>query len=172
MNWDAIGAVGEIVGAFAVVVTLIFLTLQMRQSNRSQRSTAYQSYLASRSRMQTSVQDPDINASFLNASFDPLQTSPEDLRNYHQTMHNCMTYFEGTFRLWQDGMLSDEDWNSNLIMLGEFRGTQGFKFWWPAVIPFFGSEFVNAVETAPVTKTGLERFLEAIEESNAIKVER
>ena len=110
LNWEAIGAIGEVFGAIAVVVTLVLLTLQMRQSNRSQKSAAYQGYLASRSRMQTSVLDPAVNASFLNVSFDPLQTSPEELRSYHQTMHNCMTYFEGTFRLWQDGLLTNENW--------------------------------------------------------------
>ncbi len=30
MNWDAIGAVGEIVGAAAVVVTLIYVAVQIR----------------------------------------------------------------------------------------------------------------------------------------------
>ena len=32
MNWDAIGAVGEVVGAFAVVLTLIFLAREVRLS--------------------------------------------------------------------------------------------------------------------------------------------
>ncbi|NKC01245.1 MAG: hypothetical protein GKR90_22490 [Pseudomonadales bacterium] len=32
MNWDAIGAVGEIVGAVAVLVSLVFVGLQVRQS--------------------------------------------------------------------------------------------------------------------------------------------
>jgi len=34
MNWDAIGAVGEIAGALAVVVSLVYLASQIRQSNR------------------------------------------------------------------------------------------------------------------------------------------
>ena len=34
MNWDAIGAVGEVVGAITVLVTLIYLARQVRQSNR------------------------------------------------------------------------------------------------------------------------------------------
>jgi hypothetical protein len=34
MNWDAIGAVGEIVGALTVLITLIYLATQIRQSNR------------------------------------------------------------------------------------------------------------------------------------------
>ena len=35
LNWEAIGAIGEIVGALAVVVTLIFLLIQIRHTSRS-----------------------------------------------------------------------------------------------------------------------------------------
>jgi hypothetical protein len=34
MNWDAIGAIGELVGAAAVVGTLFYLAIQIRLSNR------------------------------------------------------------------------------------------------------------------------------------------
>jgi len=37
VNWDALGAIGEIVGAFAVVVTLIYLAVQTRQSTEAVR---------------------------------------------------------------------------------------------------------------------------------------
>ena len=35
MNWDAIGAIGEIIGALAVVTTLLILLIQVRQNNKS-----------------------------------------------------------------------------------------------------------------------------------------
>ena len=41
MNWEAIGAVGELVGALAVVMTLAYLALQIRQSNTVARADAY-----------------------------------------------------------------------------------------------------------------------------------
>ena len=41
MNWEAIGAVGEIIGAVAVVVSLIYLATQLRQSNELARENAY-----------------------------------------------------------------------------------------------------------------------------------
>jgi len=41
MNWDAIGAVGEIVGALAVVVTLAYLALQVRASTRESEANAF-----------------------------------------------------------------------------------------------------------------------------------
>ena len=35
MNWDAVGAVGELVGAVAVVATLVYLARQVQASNRT-----------------------------------------------------------------------------------------------------------------------------------------
>ena len=40
MNWDAIGAIGEIVGAGAVVVSLAYLAVQIRAQNRQARTDA------------------------------------------------------------------------------------------------------------------------------------
>ena len=40
MNWTAIGAVGEIFGALAVFLSLIYLATQIRQSNNQARSEA------------------------------------------------------------------------------------------------------------------------------------
>ena len=39
--WEAIGAIGKIVGA-AVVITLIYLAIQMRQNTASVKASAFQ----------------------------------------------------------------------------------------------------------------------------------
>ena len=40
MNWDAIGAVGEILGAIAVVISLVYLAFQIRDQNQQSRLAA------------------------------------------------------------------------------------------------------------------------------------
>lgn len=35
MNWEAIGASGEVVGAIAVILTLLYLAIQIRQNTRA-----------------------------------------------------------------------------------------------------------------------------------------
>jgi len=35
MNWDAIGGIAELLGAIAVFATLVYLTVQVRQSARA-----------------------------------------------------------------------------------------------------------------------------------------
>jgi hypothetical protein len=42
MNWDAIGAVGEVGGALAVVATLVYLAAQLRQNTRALQSATFQ----------------------------------------------------------------------------------------------------------------------------------
>jgi len=37
VNWDAIGAVSELIGAVGVVITLIYLAVQIRQNTRAVR---------------------------------------------------------------------------------------------------------------------------------------
>jgi hypothetical protein len=46
MNWEAIGAIGEILSAIAVLVTLIYLVAQTRQNTASVVTATYESMMA------------------------------------------------------------------------------------------------------------------------------
>ena len=39
MNWEAIGAIGELVGAVGVIATLAYLAVQIRQNSQAVRSS-------------------------------------------------------------------------------------------------------------------------------------
>lgn len=43
MNWDAIAAIGEVLGASAVFVTLVYLALQIRQNTAAVATATYES---------------------------------------------------------------------------------------------------------------------------------
>ena len=45
MNWEALSAIGEIVGAGAVLITLIYLAVQMRQNTASVQASIRQAIL-------------------------------------------------------------------------------------------------------------------------------
>ena len=42
INWDAVGAIGEVVGAFGVIATLIYLAMQIRQNTQVTRAATAQ----------------------------------------------------------------------------------------------------------------------------------
>ena len=58
MNWDALGAVGEIVGAMAVVLTLIYLSRQIRHSSDVSKVSSYHEAIA---QIVESAKDPDFH---------------------------------------------------------------------------------------------------------------
>jgi len=43
MNWEAIGAIGEVLGALGVIVTLVYLAFQIRQNTSALKLNAEQS---------------------------------------------------------------------------------------------------------------------------------
>ena len=55
MNWEAIGAIGEIVGAIAVVVSLMYLAIQIRTSSSLAKAQMFQSVAAEQSRVADGV---------------------------------------------------------------------------------------------------------------------
>ena len=65
MDWSTLGAIGEFAGGIAVIVTLFYLALQLRQNTRSLSASAY-----SQTQTQLSnwfgpiVHDPELLALF------------------------------------------------------------------------------------------------------------
>jgi hypothetical protein len=61
MNWDAVGAIGEVGGAIAVVVTLVYLARQIRHNSESTLASTQIAVQAEFNRMhEVLVQDRDL----------------------------------------------------------------------------------------------------------------
>ena len=70
MNWDAIGAIGEIVGALAVLATLIYLAIQVRQNSVLQRAQTHQQLAHDRTlNIQMMIQNRDVRDAAAKAQF-------------------------------------------------------------------------------------------------------
>ena len=63
MDWNAVGAIGEIIGAGAVVITLIFLTAQLRQNTKAvEHSTERGAFEDGQAWLYRMVENPDVAA--------------------------------------------------------------------------------------------------------------
>ncbi len=68
MNWDAIGAVGELIGAILVGATLIYLAFQLRQNTKALTSSTFQAVSSNMaSNMEFFAGDPTISALLVKA---------------------------------------------------------------------------------------------------------
>lgn len=84
MNWDAIGAVGEILGALAVFVSLIYLATQTKQNARALKSASSHQIRESISDLSLVLaQDPALNSLLLRATSEETDFTKEELARYN-----------------------------------------------------------------------------------------
>ena len=70
MNWDAIGAIGEILGAIAVLITLVYLTTQIRQNTAQQKREELVSIQHGQNAVVAQLQDPRVFGAYVRTADD------------------------------------------------------------------------------------------------------
>lgn len=74
MNWDAISAVSELIGTAAVIITLIYLASQIRQSNLQGQGEAYSAWITTwNETIKGWIQDRDT-VQIMQRGFDDMST--------------------------------------------------------------------------------------------------
>lgn len=117
MNWEAIGAVGETVGALAVIASLIYLAIQVKHANSLGRSSARQAV-------------SQMNIDTLGASLDPQvlsiasmkatagdELSAEEYSNYIRWIWMRLRVLENAYYQHLAGLLDYNEWQGHSMHL-------------------------------------------------------
>ena len=95
MTLVELGALGEFVGAIGVVVTLIYLAIQIRQNTQATRAASFHAVYDSMNHVNTTViQNVDLTRIWLAGLADREALSPEDRHRFDFTMLSYMHVFE------------------------------------------------------------------------------
>ena len=111
MNWDAIGAIGEILGAIAVLGTLIYLAAQIRQNTSAVTTATYESMASGVTDINlVVVGNPEV-ASILNrGARDPHSLDADEVVRYGHLMRCWANQWLKQLRLFEGGALGARDW--------------------------------------------------------------
>ena len=142
MNWEAIGAVGEVGGTIAVVVTLILLYRQIRQS--ADITQAQIDMMAKDQLVNLTLQavvTPNLARTIeIAQSTDPSSLTEDEIRQAFWWFTSYGTILEGMFIRWKKIQLSNEMWiGYEKIMLGVLVSPLGQKWWLAEMTPFSSS---------------------------------
>lgn len=121
MNWDAVGALAELIGAVAVIATLIYLSIQIRQNTRANEIESSQGNLDQGvSWMNNLIQDPSLAELYLAGLQDKLDTEEQRLR-FHLLMQGLFTQWGVMYKSGTN--LVDED------VLAVLSSPGGRRYW-------------------------------------------
>ena len=154
MTITELGALGEFVGAIAVVATLVFLTMQLRHNTRSVEFNSRQALAQGiKGRLSLFAQSPE-NASVFNRGIKNYADLADDEQMHFTLMLNgVLLDIETRYFDYRDGFLSEEIWESEYNALRFFLNTEGGVRAWTFLLGVLRKPFVDYVESNVMGET-------------------
>jgi hypothetical protein len=127
MNWEAIGAIGEIFGGLAVLVTLIYLAQQIKQSTRSQSIATYEAAITGYNDVQCFVAGDIESASiWRRGSVDTSALNEDEAVRFEMMVRNFTNHIYKLLRLYQQGVFPESEWIKSIDEAKQLFQTPGF----------------------------------------------
>lgn len=148
MNWDAVSAISEIVGAIAVVITLIYLSIQVRQSTKSIQSSTLQANTSVWSSMFCNLADKDIAAAYAVGMSGTPDIRPIQYTQFFLICRAMFVAFENQYYQFRQGTLDEATYlGYERSISTQLMAMPGFRVWWAQSREVFSPEFIEHVDS-------------------------
>jgi hypothetical protein len=147
MNWDAIGAIAELLGAIGVIASLVFLAMQLRQNTHALRAGAYQQYEQNvYSRTRDSIAIPGMDRVMRLGLVDFEQLDEDDKFRFGVQLNYGFRSFDNAYYQYRAGLLDEDRWQISARTLVSFLQNPGVAHWWRSTPSTLSPEFIALVE--------------------------
>jgi hypothetical protein len=129
VNWEAIGAVGEILGAIAVLITLVYLATQIRQNTAQQRREELVSIQHGQNAVVAQLQDPRVLGAYVRTAEDRSPTI-QDRGTAFSWIVQYLNHFWLVHELHRNGALDEEQYQLWTGFAVAIVAPKGVRRWW------------------------------------------
>lgn len=131
MNWQAAGAIGDIVGAVAVVISLVYLAIQVRQNTRAIAAQAARDALAAvREFNQHLMVNPPLARIFRIGQEDPSALTESELEQFVHIVFTFLKTAEAVHAQSMKGTLDADTWRAWERVFMTWARSPGFAAYW------------------------------------------
>ena len=163
VNWEAIGAIGQVVGAIAVVISLIYSAKEVRRNTGATHLAAMRSmHDAYNHWIQLLAQCPDLNDVYNRGIHDFESLEGNDRKRFFVLMNGEFRNFEEIYYLKAKGHLEEDVWRGWEAPMRDVHGYPGVQVWWRLRSHWFSERFVKFIDQQHQTAKPPSGFREAI----------
>ncbi|MGR8949725.1 MAG: hypothetical protein ACU84Q_16910 [Gammaproteobacteria bacterium] len=128
MNWDAVGALAELLGAIAVIATLFYLAIQIRENSQMMRSTIREQRFASNQDLLLKFAG---EAEFLTKLENESELSEEENTKAAYMLRAAFRLMESSEYQYRKGLFDEEEWQAVRTSIGNYvSGSPPFRKFW------------------------------------------
>ncbi|HNP34323.1 MAG TPA: hypothetical protein PKK10_00610 [Woeseiaceae bacterium] len=148
MDLDTLSKLGEFVGGFFVVISLIYLAYQVRQNTRSLRAENYGRVLDRMSALQSATSaDAELNRVFTIGAESPGRLTRSERIRFTWALYELLGNAEFMYHQSRDGTLPPAVWERWKNTLGWWMSHPGMRAWWVSKPTPFTEDFTGFVDT-------------------------
>lgn len=131
MNWEAIGAIGELLGALGVVASLLFVGVQLLHNTKALRLNGT-SYLLEQmaNKLEAQASDENISALMFKGLPNPESLEGLDYHRFTLMANSLVLYFANSHYQFREGAIDDETWESIRSQMTNVMNSPGMLDYW------------------------------------------
>ncbi len=147
MTWGTAGTIAELVAAVAVVVSLWYLAVQLRQNTELARAELEVQFGVVWAELHDSmIQNPELARAYDLAGNNWSELSEENVRAYLWFVAKSFHILEGMFRQHRRGLLADDAWEPYERYIAGVLRIDAVMGWWQSDGSLTSKEFHSHVE--------------------------
>jgi hypothetical protein len=147
MNWEAIGAVAEIMGSITVIGTIFYLAIQVGHAAAVAKATAQQSAAQMSIDTMMATLDSQILSSASRKATIGEELTPEEFSNYLRWVWIRMRVAENTYYQYRQGLLDLEAWQGySTTIIAHLGAGSVAESHWERVSLSYSEGFVDEVK--------------------------
>jgi hypothetical protein len=144
MTIEQMGSIGEVIGGIAVVVTLIYLAIQMRQNTQMMRAAAHHSVNELGVHINLALgTDPEASRIIQLGSENYKELEPHQRLMFHLIMRANFSGAEDFYIQSREGLLDTGMWDSRKLAMTRYLQQPGVQTWWERNSDLFSTDFVK-----------------------------
>ena len=142
MTLEALGNIGELVGAIGVIASLAYLAIQIRQNTNAIKASSHHAVNDAFSNFLELLINNRRAAKILKSGIEGLDAlDAEERDTFYAVLSLLFNHFENTFVHYRRGLLDEGQWDRWKFAVGWYVGFPGIAVWWRNRSPVFSSEF-------------------------------
>ena len=159
MNWEALGAVAELLGAVGVIATLVYLSAQIKQHGHQLRGAATTAvYEYQRTLTEMLSEDTELYKIALRGNEDLTSLDPWEQQRFTIWCIHETGMWEMCHRLLKQGALDDELYRGKEAYWLQLHSSPGRREWWNTHAVMLNEGFYRDIskqlEAVPVLRLG------------------
>ena len=146
MALSDLAALGSLVSGFAVLTSLVYLALQVRQTERNQQISIRHSRASRIVELELALADPALATAWLHGSGNPQEITQTELGQFTSLCRALFFHFEDSFYQREEGLLNDDAFETVVAGARLLARSPGLRAAWKIARPNFGGRFLDFMD--------------------------